>query len=533
MFKRKIKLSLLCLAFFVVSCQSSSKQPNTQMKIVKINLRNEPCSLDPRQVRDLSGQALMRMLFEGLTRIGPDDQPQLALAQSVEISEDLKSYQFTLKKSRWSNGQPVTAGDFIYSWQSSLDPASSVDYAFDLYILKNAKAIKDGKLPMEELGVTAMDDQTLLIELEYPTPYFLELLAFPIFFPVNEGIDREDPNWFYNSQTYVSNGPFSLSSWRHHDLLVSEKNHFYWDAAHVELDGIEMTMVSDDTELKLFEKNQLHWAGSPLSSVPVDALSHLKRKNQLNIQGISGTAFIRVNTELAPLQNPKVRRALALAINRQALVTHVMQGEQIPAMELLPPCLKLQEEGYFADGNTEESKELFAKGLKEMKITREAFPTITFTYGANERNHMIAQAIQQQWHETLGIRVNLEAVERKVYFDRVSKQDYQLAYGDWLADFNDPINFLEVFKYKKQSTNNTNWENPIYARLLDRSYGVVEGAERDELLKKCEGILMDAMPIIPIYHHSMLYLKDQHLDGVLITSLGHLDFRWAHFDGEK
>jgi len=530
MFKAKLPFLFLACALLAIGCQSSSKRGLKGDKIVKINLGAEPCTLDPRKARDSSSQALMRMLFEGLTRIGPNDLPELALAQSVEVSEDLKTYTFTLRPSEWSNGEPVKASDFVYSWKSTLTPGFVSEYVFDLFLIKNGKAIKEGRMPMDQLGAVAINDHTLLVELEYPTPYFLELVAFPVFFPINEELDRKNSSWALSGDSYICNGPFSLAQWRHHDLLLSEKNPHFWASEEVEIDGIEMVMVQDDTEMKLFEKNQLHWAGSPLSAVPVDELSHLKRCNKLHIQPISGTVFIRVNTQYGPLCHPKVRKALALAINRRAIVQHVTQGEQVPATSLLPPSLKIGDGSYFEDGAVEDAQILFTEALSELKLDKSTFPSITFTYGASQRNHLIAQAIQQQWNQSFGIDINLEGVERKVYFDRIAHQDYQLAYGDWLADFNDPINFLEVFKYKKRSTNNTHWEDPRYMELLDRSCGLIEQDKRDKLLGQSEAILMEAMPIIPIYHHSMLYLKDQSLEGVLLTSLGHLDFRWAKLE---
>lgn len=533
MFKGKAKICIAALVFLAFGCGSSPKSQVPAPKIVNINLGNEPHTLDPREARDTSSLALMRMLFEGLTRIGPNDEPQLALAESVEISQDLKTYTFTLRSSTWSNGDPVRAGDFVYSWRKVLRPESIFDYASQLYLLKNGKGIKDGELDAEALGVIAVDDHTLVVELEYPTPYFLEMLSFPIFFPVHQGVDEAQPDWFLKCETYVSNGPFSLDTWRHHDVLLAKKNPCYWDADTVQIDGVEMIMVQGDTEMKLFEKKQLHWAGSPLSTLPLDALNELKKRGRLHVKPIAGTAFIRVNTSLTPLTHPKLRRALALAIEREAIVEHVTQGGQIPAMGLVPPSQLREKEPHFADGAQAEAVVLFEEALKDLKMTRESFPYITFTYAAAERSHLVAQAIQQQWNATFGIRVTLEAIERKVYFDRISREDYQLALGSWLADFNDPVNFLEVFKYKSQSTNNTHWEDPQYTRLLNDSFTVMDPKERAHILEKCEKILMDAMPVIPLFYYTMLHLKDDRLEDVFLSSLGNLDFKWAHLENDE
>ena len=502
-------------------------------KILKINLRDEPQSLDPRLTRDPSDMTLMRMFFEGLTRIGPGDKPQLALASEVELSKDLKTYRFTLRPASWSNGDPVKAGDFVYSWTKTLDPASISDNAFLLYLIKNGKQVKAKELPIEELGVRAEDEKTLIVELESPTPYFLELIASPVFFPVHEGVDRQNPHWAEKEGSYVSNGPFLLKQWRHHDLIVAEKNPSYWDKESVHLDGIELMMVCSDTEMKLFEKGELHWAGSPISTLPLDALGSLKREGKVHPLPIAETGFIRANTKDPLLSHPKLRKALALAIDRKEIVEHVTQGGQVPVTSLVPPALMQQTEGYFQDADVQSATKLLDEALEELEISRKELSHITFSYAASERAHLIAQAIQEQWNRAFGFQVTLEAIERKVYFDRLSKQDYQLAFCSWRADFQDPINFLEVFKYNTQSTNNTHWEDPEYIQLLDASSLEPSRELRLAMLKKCEGILMEAMPIFPIFQYSLLYLKDEQLQGVFLSSLGNLDFKWSILDNSN
>lgn len=525
MFKSKIYL-LLAILGLACGCHSTKGKISGE-KIVKINLGDEPHTLDPRIARDPSSQMLMRMFFEGLTRIGPNEQPQMALAQSVEISDDLKRYVFTLRQSKWSNGDPVTAGDFVYAWKKILSPNFVSDHASQLYLLKNGKGVKDGSIPMQQLGVKALDERTLLVELEYPTPYILELLAAPFFSPVNQKIDEAQPKWAEKEETYVSNGPFLLSHWRHHDEILAKKNPQYWDAANVKIDGIEMVMLEGNTALGLFEKKQLHWAGSPLSTLPLDAIVPLKGQGKVHVKPSAMTAFLRVNVETNPLNHPKIRHALALAIERGAIAEHVTRGGQIPAMRLVPPSMQLQQEPYFEDGSRAKAVQLFEEALAEQGLTRETLPKLTLTYISQERTHLIVQAIQQQWYEAFGIRIGLEALERKVFFDRISHQDYDLAYCSWSADFLDPVNFLEVFKYKTQSTNNTNWENGDYAQMLTDSFRLVDRDERYMLLARCEKMLMEDMPIIPVLHYTMLYMKDDQLEDVFLSSLGNLDFKWA------
>lgn len=525
MSKWKIAIFFVLLVF--LGCQSSG-QKSSSAKIVKINLGSEPHTLDPRRARDPNSQILMRMFFEGLTRIGPSDQPELALALSVEISEDLKTYVFTLRDAQWSNGEPIRAQDFAYAWKRMLSPDFPCDNAFQLYLIKNGKQVKEGTLTIDELGVLTPDEKTLILELEYPTPYILELMATPYFFPVHQQTDENQPRWSEKQESYVSNGPFLFKEWKHNDQITAEKNLTYWDADAVQIELLVLTMVDSDTEMKLFEKNELDWTGSPLSVIPVDAITHLKDK--LYVKPKDETAFLRTNIEVCPLDHPKMRKALALAINRKLIVEHVTQGGQLPAQRLIPPSMQLQKEPYFSDGAIEEAKKLFMEALAELEVD---FPNIKLTYINSERSHLIVQAIQQQWFEAFGVRIGLEAIERKVYFDRISKQDYDLAFCSWGADFHDPVNFLEVFKYKTQSTNNTHWEDAEYTKGLNDSFRLLDPAERLQLLAHCEKLLMDAMPIIPIFHYTMLYMKNDKLDGVFLSSMGNLDFKWAKLKNDK
>jgi len=330
----------------------------------------------------------------------------------------------------------------------------------------------------------------------------------------------------------VSNGPFLLTEHRHQDHLLALKNPEYWDADAVHLDGVELVMIEGDTELKLFEKGQLHWAGSPLSNLPVDAIEALKKTHPLHVKPRAETAFLRTNTEHPLLKSRAFRKSLALAINRQNLVDHVTRGGQLPATSLVPPTMHLTDEPYFLDAQGQKAAILFEEALAELHLTKETLPSLKFLYINSERTHLIAQALQDQWRKVLGIVVELEAMERKVYFDKISHQDYDLAFCSWGADFHDPINFLEVFKYKSQSTNNTQWEDPEYAKVLQTSFTLINPLERRALLQTAEQRLMEAMPIIPLFTYSMLYLQDEHLQNVFLSALGNLDFKWASLDNE-
>ena len=277
----------------------------------------------------------------------------------------------------------------------------------------------------------------------------------------------------------------------------------------------------------MYEKKELDWAGSPLSSLPFDALIALRKEQQLKVKPFLATYFIRTNTQAAPFDHPLLRKAFALAISRKEIIEHVLQGDQIPATGMVPTSMGLGGEPYFADADIATAKQLFDQVMKERNLAVGQFPEVRLMYVTSERNHLIAQTLQQQWFDAFGLRISLEGIERKVYYDKLSKQDYQLASSNWVADFNDPCNFLEAFKFKQGSSNNTAWEQPSYIQLLDQASRTAGTEERLSLLRQGEKLLIEEMPVIPIYHFTMLYVNQDRIKDVVLSSMGGIDFKWA------
>ncbi|MCK4934909.1 MAG: peptide ABC transporter substrate-binding protein [Simkaniaceae bacterium] len=528
---------LISTVLLVSACNNSSKQPKqnspqkkSQNQALKINIKNEPQSLDPRKARCASDMNVIRMFMEGLTRIDKSGTCTLALAEKVTVSEDSKTYTFTIKDAYWSNGDPITSHDFAYTWKKSLSSAFPSPCAGQLFLIKNAEAIKNGRLPNSLLGIDTPDEKTLVVELNYPAPYFLELTAHPIFFPINVKIDKQNPSWAESVETYIGSGPFTLHRWNHQYSIQAEKSQSYWDSKAVHLQTINMSMVQEATGLLMFEKKELDWEGSPFTAISPDALDDLKENNCLKSSPSLATYMVRINTEKPPFNLPEMRKAFALAINRQEIVDYVTQGGQIPATGLVPPTLSLHNEPYFFDANKEKALMLFETALEKSGVLYEKLPQITLSYVAGDRNHQIAQAMQHQWLEAFGIKVNLAPTESNVYFSKLSTKDYQLAYSSWIADFSDPINFLEAFKTKLSGTNNTNWENPEFIQNLDKSHFVRNQEKRLQTLTLSEAIMMQDMPVIPIFHNTMQYVQNPQLKKVVLSSTGVIDFKWAYFE---
>ncbi|MGD8191500.1 peptide ABC transporter substrate-binding protein [Brevibacillus ginsengisoli] len=510
------------------STTTAAKSPG-EAKVLRWNLHSEPPTADPTIAEDTTSLAINKATFDGLTRIQEDGKPHEAIAEKIEVSPDMKTYTFKLRDSKWSNGEPLTAKDFEFAWKRALDPKTASNYAYQLYYIKNGEAANKGKAKLDDVGVKALDDKTLQVTLENPTPFFLELTAFDTYFPVNEKLVKANPNWATDAKTHLGNGPFKMESWEHKSKLVMVKNDNYWDKDAVKLDKIEFSMVEDEnTELSMFENGEIDWAGHPLSSLPTDSMPAMKNSGKMVVHPVAATYWYKFNTEKPPFNNVKIRKAFAYAINRQSLIDNVLQANQQPAMAIVPPSMSLNPNGWFKDNDQETSKKLLAEGMKELGITK--LPPITLSYNTSEGHKKLAEAIQDQWRKNLGADVKLENQEWKVYLETLHQGNYQVGRSGWSADFNDPINFLEIFKEKMGGNNDTRWENPKYKELLNQSALESDPQKRKEILKQAEQILMDEMPIMPIYYYTHTWVKNDKVHNVVTDALGGIDWKWASIE---
>ena len=528
--------SILVLGAVLAGCGSANEASNgnsgqtapaenTGPKVLKMNLQSEPPTADPGIAEDTTSGAIVRATFDGLTR-SVDGKPKESMAEKIEVSSDLLTYTFTIREAKWSNGDPVTAKDFEFAWKRALDPKTASNYAYQLYYIKNGEKFNKGEAKRDDVGVKALDDKTLEVKLENPTPFFLELTAFYTYYPVNQKVVEANPKWATEAATHVGNGPFKMETWEHKNKLTLVKSDTYWDKDNVKLDKIDFSMVEDaNTELSMFENGEIDWAGHPLSALPTDAIPALKDSGKMVIQPIAGTYFYRFNTEQAPFNNVKIRKAFTYAINRQAIIDNVTQAEQQPAMGYVPPSMSVNTQPFFKDNDVEGAKKLLAEGMKELGIT--TLPPITLSYNTSEGHKKVAEAIQDQWKKAFNIEVKLENKEWKVYLEDVHQGKYQVARAGWLGDFNDPVNFLEMFKEKDGGNNDTRWENPQYKELLNKSALEADPEKRKQLLAQAEAILMEEMPVAPIYYYTDSWVKDDKVKGVQVDGLGFIDFKWA------
>ncbi len=538
--------SILILSFLLAACggndkDGKSKETNengengkgsSDEQVLNMNIRSEPPSLHPGLATDTTSTAVLNQIFEGLTRINQDGVVEEAMAEKIDVSDDQTTYTFTIRDgATWSNGDPVTAGDFEYAWKWVLDPDNAdTDYAYQLYYLKNGEAAKNGEVSTEEVGVKAKDDKTLIVELEQPTPYFLDLTAFHTYYPVNQKVVENAPDWSLDvSDDYVTNGPFLLDSWKHKDQVVIKKNPEYWDADTVSLETINFYMIEDEnTELNMYNNGELDWAGSPNGSLPLSAIPSLMDSGELNISPQAGVYYYVFNLKEAPFDNVNIRKAFTLAIDREGIVQNITKGEQQPAMAFVPPSIwEENQTGYFEDKDIDKAKEYLEKGLKELGL--DELPTIKLSYNTSESHAALAQAVQEMWRENLGVDVELDNTEWNVFLDKMTNGDFQTGRMGWSADFNDAINFLETFRTLGGS-NFSQWVDDEYTALLDESRTETDATKRKEILRDAEQILMDAMPIAPVYFYTNVWINKDYVKDVAVTALGGIQFKWGSIE---
>lgn len=484
-------------AFFFLLLATCCSTPPPPPATLKISFNTSPATSDPRKCADFVSSTLVCLIYEGLSRCVADGDVELALAEKVDLSPDGKIYTFHLRKSHWTDGKPVTAYDFEASWKKILDPAYPSICAYLLYPIKNAEACAKGNAPLSEAGICALGPQILRVELERPTPYFLSLTAFPLLLPYPSHIQEDLP-------IPVTNGPFKVENHAANSEIVLTKNPGFWNPGEVRLDQIHIAIVPDEsTAYQMFERGELDWLGGPLAPIPPDALESLLGRASIRFIPMAATTFCSFNTETLPFSNIHLRKAFSLAIDRGEIVREVTQAGQIPATRPLPPSLFGNEPKELIPAFSPElARGHLEKGLEMTGLSLSDLSGIVLYYRHGQIDKRLAQALQKQWKQTLGVAVALEQAEQKSHLQRLQKRDYQISLASWIAQVHDPINLLERFRERCNPKNYAGWEHPEFARLLEASQKTAGLAKRRALLEHAEALFAEEMPLAPIYHWS-------------------------------
>lgn len=503
-------------------------------KTLHLNLCGDPDTLDPRISNNINACLVLNMLFQGLTEVGPNGKTDLILADSYTVSEDGKTYTFHLRKAKWSDGKDVTAEDFCYSWRSVLDPKTRAPCANLLYPIKNAERAARQEVSLDEVGVRAINPQTFEVELEKPVPFFLDLIAATVFFPVPKHQVENTPNWGSNHKLVV-NGPFRPVEWNHFDRLVVEKNPSYWDASHVYLNRIELSMIANEsTTLELFDQGRLDWLGGDYSPLPLDSLDTIKKKYELHRVPYGGTRYCPLNIHTFPFNNVNLRKAFSVAVNRQALIDHITLCPDEPATNMIVSVFRKnqQKQSLFPDGDAQLARKYLKKALEELKVEAKDLK-ITFKYENAEASHRLAQALQQQWQDVLGITVILEPGELKTFVNSLRKREFQMGLIYWMVHYNSPMDILDRYRSKDLLKNYPGWENKTYTDVLDAYFCEKDEEKQHHLLAKAEAIFIEEMPVIPLFHFSRPYVCQPKIKNMYINSIGDVYFTNVDFEEDN
>ena len=498
----------------------------------------EPQTLDPHTMTGVPEHHIEQALFEKLVAKDPKTlEPAPGVAERWEVSEDGRTYRFYLRtNARWSNGDPVTAEDFHWSWWRALQPALGNEYGYMLYPIKNAEAYATGKLQdFSEVGVRVINLHELEIELTEPTPYFLQLIDHNSFAPVHRATlekfgaptDRFSP-WI-RPGNMVTNGPFKLADWKLYKHVRVEKNPYYWDAATVKLNAIMFYPTENIiTEERMFRSRQLHRTEEFPTNKVIDYKTN--HPDELRLDPYLGSYYYMVNVTKPGLNDARIRRALAMAIDRESLINNVLNGVNFPAYALTPPGTGGYQPPQLFKFDPEAARELLAEaGYPDGK----GFPKIEILYNTHEAHRKIAVALQQMWKTHLNIDVRMVNQEWKVYLDSRDALHYDVCRAGWIGDYVDPNTFLDLF-VTGGGNNDTGWSNTEYDDLMLRKIPTMKTeAERIAGFARAETILMEEMPIIPIYFYSTRHLVQTSVKGMTGNIMDYYSFKHIYLEPER
>ncbi|WP_099320277.1 peptide ABC transporter substrate-binding protein [Anaerococcus sp. Marseille-P3625] len=502
--------------------------------VLDINIASEPETIDPQLNTAADGAIMLNHLFESLIRWDDDGNGNAVLkpgmAESWEVSEDGLTWTFKLRDAKWSDGKPVTAEDFVYAWNRLVDPKTGADYE---YMLDMVKGYEEKKL-----DISAPDEKTFVVNLNVKCPYFEEICAFPAVMPVRKDIIEAHKTWTQDPSTLISNGPFKLEKWDHNSVLSMVKNEEYYDADSVKAEKLAFHLQDDQNAIYAsYRSGDLDF----VNSVPQEEVKKLLDSKELKVKPYVGTYFVCFNTEKEPFNDPKVRKAFSLAIDRNFIVNQVTGQGQQAATGYVPAGVydakgadgddfrttggdyySIKDEDY--DKNVEEAKKLMEEaGFKD----GEGFPQIEYLYNTDENHKAIAEALQNMWQEKLGVQVSLQNQDWNVFLKERKEGNYNIARHGWIADYNDPMSFIDMW-LTGGGNNDAQYSNPEFDKFVKAAKATSDQNERMENMHKAEDILIGEDNVVaPLYFYTNSYMIKPNIKGMYYTPLGYFFFKSA------
>ncbi|MBP2071143.1 peptide ABC transporter substrate-binding protein [Thermoanaerobacterium butyriciformans] len=520
---------------------TSNQTAKADEQVINLNLRADPPNLNPFTSTDMASFDVLNDVLDGLVRYDKNGEikPGSGLAKSWDISSDGLTYTFHLKDGiKWSDGNPITAQDFEYSWKKVLDPKTASQYAYQFFYIQGAEEYNSGNGTADQVGIKALDDKTLQVKLKSPAPQFLGLTAFGTYLPQEKsfvekiGVDKLGSS----PDTLVYSGPFVIKEWNHDQSVVLEKNPNYWDKDSVKLEKVNFLIIKDaNTQAQNYDNGTLDQM-----RVPSDLMEKYKNTKEFSVKPVAGNWYIQFNDKKGIFKNVNIRKAFTLAINRKAFTEQVLKDGSIPAMSIIPPGVPgynnedfIKQDGapFFKDNDVQAAKDYLNKGLKELGLTK--LPTITFTADDTTGAKKASEALQQMWKQNLGADVQLKNEAFKIRIDDMNKGNFDMVLAGWSADYNDPMTFLDM--WETDNGNNTAfYSNPEYDKLIDQAKVTGDLKQRNDYMIQAEKIAMDDMAIGPLYFQAYALVTKSYVKDLIVPTFGtEWELKWTYIEGKN
>ncbi|WP_297196737.1 peptide ABC transporter substrate-binding protein [uncultured Flavonifractor sp.] len=518
---------------------------------ISMSIASEPQTIDPALNSAVDGAIMINHMFEGLMRwedsgsetAGSDgtcNDAKLGYGQAESydkvVNEDgTVTYTFHLRDGiKWSDGKDVTAQDFVYSWQRLVTPATAADYSYMIDSVVNANAIMNGEMEPSELGVSAPDDKTFVVTITSDLPYFTEICAFPATFPVREDV-VSNPEWTYTPETYISNGAYKMTVRETNSQIVMEPNEYYYNVDKLGPQKITFKLMDDNNaQLNGFNTGELDF----IETVPVDEVAGLLSSGEMKVVDYLGTYYVCYQTQKAPFDDWRVRKAFTLAVDRNYIVTEITQTGQVEAGAYVPAgvydAAGVEGDDFRTVGgdyydpttdayeaNCEEARALLAEAGYP---NGEGFPVVEYLYNTDDNHKAIAEALQNMWQTELGVTVTLTNQEWGTFLQTRKDGDYSIARNGWIADYNDPMTFLDMW-LTGGGNNDAQYSNPDYDAKIQEAKATSDVATRMQLMHEAEDILLEQDWVVnPLYFYTQSYMLADGIEGMYYCPLGYFFF---------
>ncbi len=494
---------------------ASTKIELAEKQVLNRGNGSEPASIDPHKIEGVPGGNIAKDMFEGLMSQDGDGNTIPGVAESYTVSEDGKVYTFKLRESYWSNGDPVTAQDFVYSWQRIVDPATASKYSWFMKLpgIVNADEIIDGKVPPSKLGVKALDDRTFEVTLKAPIPFFPKLLAHQTTFPVNQKVVEKFGVQWTRPENFVSNGAYTLDEWIVNERITLKRNHMYWNDVKTIINEVNfLPIVSQTADLNRYKADEVDMT----YEVPIEHFKSLVEEipNEVKTTAQIGTYYYVFNTLKAPYNDVRVRKALTYAINRDAIAYQVKgQGEK-PIYSFTPDSVNGYVKPELAwEKMPQQKREAEAKRLLAEAGYDENNPLeVELLYNTSESHKKIAIAVSQMWKQALGVEVTLRNEEWKTFLDSKRENNFEVSRAGWIGDYNEASTMLSLWT-SYNAVNDADWKNPEYDRLIELASSTLDEGERGLIYEKAEKIFAEEFPAAPIYQYVTTRLVKPYVGG--------------------